>query len=81
MSSQRGSPDDQFVNINDCDELRYWTSEFQTTPDQLKTTVAKVGNSVSEVRAYLKLHNCGQLVDISSGARHSIGKDQSLERK
>lgn len=52
--SQRGSPDDQFINIDDGDEVRHWTRLLHTTADQLKDAVIKVGNSGEKVRQYLQ---------------------------
>ena len=50
---QRGSPDDQFINVNDGDEVRHWTRLLHTTADQLKEAVIKVGSSAEKVRRYL----------------------------
>lgn len=51
---QRGSPDDQFINIDDGDEVRHWTRLLNTTADQLREAVIKVGNSGEKVRQYLQ---------------------------
>jgi hypothetical protein len=51
---ERGSPDDQFINVNDGDEVRHWTRLLHTTADQLKEAVIKVGNSGDKVRRYLR---------------------------
>ena len=51
---QRGSPDDQFININDCDELRHWSELLQTTPEKLRAAVCSVGASAEKTREYLK---------------------------
>jgi hypothetical protein len=56
---QRGSPDDQFINVLDSDELRHWSRLFQTTPEKLKVAVCLVGTSVVKTREYLKLHSSG----------------------
>jgi len=50
---QRGSPDDQFINIDDCDELRHWSRVLQTTSERLKTVVCAVGTSAEKAREYL----------------------------
>lgn len=50
---QRGSPDDQFINIDDGDEVCHWTRLLHTTAEQLKEAVIKVGNSGEKVRQYL----------------------------
>jgi len=42
------------VAIDGPDEvLRYWTTEFGCTPDELRLAVGAVGVSADDVRAYL----------------------------
>lgn len=50
----RGSPDDQFINVNDGDELRHWAHLLHTTADRLKEAVVKVGSGADRVRRYLQ---------------------------
>jgi hypothetical protein len=54
---QRGSPDDQFIHIDDGDEVRHWSRLLQVTPEELKAAVCVAGNSAMQVRAYFKLRN------------------------
>ena len=52
--SHRGSPDDQFINVHDADELRHWAHLLNMTTDRLKEVVAKAGSSADGVRKYLR---------------------------
>jgi hypothetical protein len=54
LDSQRGSPDDQFINVDDCDELRHWAKVLQLTPDDLKAAVFRLGTSAEKIRKYLR---------------------------
>ena len=42
------------VNVNDADELRYWTDRFGVTAVRIKDAVAAVGTSAAKVEEYLK---------------------------
>jgi hypothetical protein len=41
------------IHINQANELRYWTKEFNVTEAQLRDAVNKAGVSAVAVRAYL----------------------------
>lgn len=56
---QRGSPDDQFINVNDWDELRHWSRVLQVTPEVLRAAVGLVGTSAVKARAHLELRSRG----------------------
>jgi hypothetical protein len=49
----RGAQDRSRINLHQEHEVRYWTKALGVTEDQLKATVAKVGNSAEKVRAKL----------------------------
>lgn len=66
----RGSPDDQFINVDDCDELRHWSRMLQTTPDELKAAVRAAGTSARNAREYLKLHDRGTYEDSRKTRKH-----------
>ncbi len=42
------------VNINEGDEVRYWTTIFRCTTEQLFAAIAAVGTKPEWVRAHLK---------------------------
>lgn len=42
------------VNTNEDWEVKYWTTQFACTEDELKAAVSAVGNQATEVRAYLR---------------------------
>jgi len=48
----RGSPDDQEIQLNDSDEIRYWSTVFRVTPAELASAVGKIGADAKIVRAY-----------------------------
>lgn len=52
--NRRGSPDDQFINVHDADELRHWARLLNITTDNLKEVVIKAGSSAENVRKYLR---------------------------
>ena len=52
--SQRASPDNQRIDINDAYEVRNWCKSLNVTPEQLSVAVGKVGTSVDKVRQYLR---------------------------
>jgi hypothetical protein len=51
---QRGSPDDQIINLTDGDEINHWCRVLDITPDLLKTAVHCVGPEAVNVRGYLR---------------------------
>jgi hypothetical protein len=53
-STPRGSPDDQFINIADQDEVRHWSALLEATPRDLERAVAIVGSEGEKVRQYLR---------------------------
>ena len=49
------SPQDaQRVNVHEDYEVKYWSTKFGCTPDQLKAAVKKVGAMTKDVEAELK---------------------------
>jgi hypothetical protein len=45
----RGAQDRARINVNEPHEVRYWTSKFGCTEEQLRQTVAMVGVSAEAV--------------------------------
>jgi hypothetical protein len=52
--SQRGAPDRRMIDIDDENELRYWSEVLGVTADRLRATVAKVGPIAAKVREELR---------------------------
>ncbi len=52
--SKKGPQDRDRISITEEHEVRYWSKKFGVTPDQLRATVRKVGNSVASVERELK---------------------------
>jgi uncharacterized protein DUF3606 len=52
--SKKGSQDRDRINISEDYEVRYWSKKFGVTPDQLRATIRRVGNSVAAVERELK---------------------------
>jgi hypothetical protein len=52
--NQRGSPDRDFIDISDENEVRNWSKSLDVTPEQLKDAVRRVGTSADQVRQYLR---------------------------
>lgn len=50
---ERGSPDDQFINVHDGDEIRHWCRVFGANPMTLAAAVVKVGASAEKVKRHL----------------------------
>jgi predicted RNA-binding protein YlqC (UPF0109 family) len=50
----RGSPDDQYVHVEDADELRHWSMLLAIDPEELTKIVARTGSRAAAVRAFLK---------------------------
>jgi hypothetical protein len=50
----RGSPDNQRIDVHDADELRNWSKSLGVPAEKVKEAVAKVGTSADAVRQYLK---------------------------
>lgn len=48
-TTKRGPADAMRVNVNESWELRYWSTKFGVTPEQLKEAVKKVGVMVKDV--------------------------------
>ena len=51
--SKVGKADDIRIDVNDRNEVRYWTGKFGVTPEELKKAVAAVGVMVKNVKAHL----------------------------
>lgn len=52
--TKRGAPDRRMIDIDDENELRYWSEVLGITADRLRATVAKVGPIVAKVREELR---------------------------
>jgi len=52
--SNRGSPDNRRIDVNDPNEIRHWTKSLGVTEEQLKEAVARVGTSAQKVRESLR---------------------------
>ena len=50
----RGPADRARVNVNETHEVRYWTQKFNSTPEQLRAAVAKVGVMADAVERELR---------------------------
>lgn len=48
--TQTGKPDDSRINVGQPHEVDYWSDKLGVTPDQLKTSVKKVGPMVKDVK-------------------------------
>jgi len=51
--SKRGSPDRQRININEDNELQYWSERFGVSRDELRSAVQHVGPMVHNVARHL----------------------------
>jgi hypothetical protein len=52
--SKRGPQDRSKINLSEDYEVRYWSEKFGVTPERLRVTVKKVGNSAKAVEQELK---------------------------
>jgi hypothetical protein len=52
--SKKGPQNRDRINISEEYEVRYWSKKFGVTPDQLRATVRKVGNTTEAVERELK---------------------------
>jgi hypothetical protein len=52
--SKRGPQDRSKINLSEDYEVRYWSEKFGVTPERLRGTVKKVGNSAKAVEQELK---------------------------
>ncbi|MEN4903115.1 DUF3606 domain-containing protein [Luteimonas sp. TWI1416] len=48
-----GAADRDRINVDEDDELRYWTQALDVTPEQLREAVAAVGPMAADVRRHL----------------------------
>ena len=48
--------DRQRINVHEDYELRYWSTKFACTEEQLRAAVQKVGPMVKDVEAEMKRH-------------------------
>ena len=48
------APDGPLINLEQDDEVRYWTKAFSCTEPELHEAVAAVGRTAKKVREYLK---------------------------
>jgi Protein of unknown function (DUF3606) len=51
---QTGKADDTRINVDQEHEVKYWSEKFGVSRDQLRSTVAKVGSMVKNVRDHLQ---------------------------
>jgi hypothetical protein len=51
--SKTGSPDRDFINVNEDYELSYWTKKLGVSAEDLKAAVKAVGTSADAVRQHL----------------------------
>jgi len=49
----RGSRDGERIDLDDAQDVSFWTSELETSKEELQTAVESVGASAGKVRAYL----------------------------
>ena len=48
--NQRGSPDDQRINVNDEDEIRNWSKSMNATPEELDAREIEGGSKEGRLR-------------------------------
>lgn len=51
--TKRGEPDRSLISLKETYEVAYWTKALGVTEAQLRSAVAKVGNSAAAVRRHL----------------------------
>ena len=56
---ERGTPDRNFINLNEEWEVAYWTKELDVSESDIAEAIKVVGNSVDKVRTYLNAPNAG----------------------
>ena len=49
-----GPADHGSVNVNDADEVRYWSQKFSCTEEELQTAVKLAGVAADKVEAFLR---------------------------
>ena len=54
--SNRGIPDRDWIDLNDEDEVRDWTTSLGVTRAQLEYAVRAAGNGATVVRDYIGRH-------------------------
>lgn len=64
----RNAPDSNRINVNESQEVRYWTQALGCSAEELRDAVSKVGTSIQAVSNYIK-GNKGVDNDISRGSR------------
>lgn len=52
-SNNRRPSDSSRVNVNESWELNYWSRRFGISPEELKSTVGRVGVMVKDIESYL----------------------------
>lgn len=67
------NPDQISIDLAQQSELERWSKELDTTPQQLKEAIAKVGNLASEVELYLK----GSRSSVNSERVHDALQDKT----
>ena len=51
--NSRGPPDALRINVNEDQELRYWTKALNVSEAEIRAAVAAAGVMANDVRAYL----------------------------
>lgn len=49
----RGQPVRSFINMDEDDEVKYWTKHLRVSRDELQAAIEKVGNAAAAVRKQL----------------------------
>src|SRR5262245_17060202 len=55
-SNKEGAPDRSRINMNEADEVRYWTEALGCSTDELAVAVARVGTSPDAVLREIHRH-------------------------
>jgi len=53
MDTKRVQPDRNKINLDQPDELRYWTRALKVSEEEIRSAIGKVGNSAATVRKEL----------------------------
>jgi predicted RNA-binding protein YlqC (UPF0109 family) len=53
MDTKRVPPDRNKINLDQPDELKYWTRALKISEEEIRNAIGKVGNSAAAVRKEL----------------------------
>ncbi len=53
MDTKRVQPDRSKINLDQSDELKYWTRALKVSEEEIRAAIEKVGNSAATVRKEL----------------------------